>query len=53
MSTKDLINAIIDGNAIDIEDSFEAAMAEKISTKLDDMRQSVAAKMFADEDTES
>ena len=46
MSTRDLIDAIVSGDAIAIENSFEAAMAEKISVKLDDMRQTVAQSMF-------
>lgn len=46
MSTKDLINAIISGEAIEIENAFNATMAEKISTRLDDMRQDVAQNLF-------
>lgn len=46
MSTKDLINAIIAGDAIQIETSFNATMAEKISAQMDDMRSEVAASMF-------
>lgn len=46
MSTSDLINAIISGDAIEIENSFNATMAEKISSRLDDMRQEVASTMF-------
>lgn len=46
MSTKDLIDAISTGDAVGIETSFNAAMAEKISVKLDAMRQDVAQNMF-------
>lgn len=46
MSTKDLINAIIVGDALEIDNSFNATMAEKISAQLDDMRAEVAANMF-------
>jgi len=46
MSTKDLIDAISTGDAVGIENSFNAAMAEKISVKLDAMRQDVAQNMF-------
>jgi hypothetical protein len=46
MSTKDLINAIIAGDAIQIETSFNATMAEKISAQMDDMRAEVSASMF-------
>ena len=59
MSTKDLINAIIAGDALEIDNAFNATMAEKISTQLDDMRAEVASKMFTtpventvEEDTE-
>lgn len=41
-----LINAIRSGNATDIEAAFNAGIAEKISTKLDDMRTNVAQNMF-------
>ena len=42
-----LINAIQAGDATSVEASFHAAMAERIAPKLDDMRQSVSANMFA------
>jgi len=45
-SVKNLITAISSGSAIDTENAFNAAMAEKISVKLDDMRQEVATNMF-------
>jgi len=41
-----LINAIADGNAMETESSFNAAIAEKISARLDDMRANVAQGMF-------
>jgi hypothetical protein len=46
-TTKHLIDAIADGDAMGIESSFNAAMAEKISVQLDVMRQNVAQNMFA------
>ena len=49
-SVKNLINAISVGSAIDTEESFNSAMAEKISVKLESMRQDVAANMFATEE---
>ena len=54
-SVRNLINAISAGSAIETEESFNSAMAEKISVKLDAMRQDVAANMFktAEETTES
>ena len=46
MSTRDLVNAIIAGDAIEIENEFQSTMAEKISARLDDYRQEVAHTMF-------
>lgn len=41
-----LVDAIKSGDAIATENAFAAAMAEKLSVRIDDMRQSVAATMF-------
>jgi hypothetical protein len=41
-----LVNAIRTGDAMETESAFAAAMAEKLSTKIEDMRQSVAQSMF-------
>lgn len=49
-ATMNLINAISSGNALDTEAAFNAAMAEKISKQLDDMRLNVAKSMFRVED---
>lgn len=49
MSTKDLINAIASNDSLAIETSFNATMADKISVKLDAMRQSVAQNMFKEQ----
>lgn len=46
MSTKDLINAIESGNALEIENAFNSAMAEKISVRLDDIRGQIAQNLF-------
>jgi len=43
---KDLISAIASGDAVAVENGFSAAMSDKLSTRLDDMRQSVAQSMF-------
>lgn len=43
---KNLISAIANGNAVDTESAFNSAMAEKISTRLDTLRQEVAQGMF-------
>lgn len=53
MSTKDLIDAISTGDAVGIESSFNAVMAEKISAKLDVMRQDIAQSMFKNVNEES
>ena len=53
MSTLDLVTAIINKDATGIETAFNAAMAEKISTRLDDMRTDVAQTMFASEEVVS
>lgn len=42
-----LVQAIRAGDALETEQAFANAMAEKLSTRLDDMRQSVAQGMFA------
>jgi hypothetical protein len=46
MSTRDLINAIAAGDAIEIENTFASTMAEKISARLDDIRVDIAQSMF-------
>ena len=45
-STRDLIDAISTGDSVGIESAFNTAMAEKITVKLDTMRQEVAQNMF-------
>lgn len=47
-----LINAIASGDALETENAFNAAMAEKISAKLDDMKVEVAKGMFAGSSTD-
>ena len=46
-TVQNLVQAIRAGDAIETEQAFANAMAEKLSTRLDDMRQSVAQSMFA------
>lgn len=46
MSTLDLVKAIASGNAVDTEAAFNSVMAEKISARLDTMRQDIAQNMF-------
>ena len=47
-NTLNLVSAIINKDATDIETYFNAAMAEKISDRLEDMRSDVAQTMFAE-----
>ena len=51
-TTLELINAISTGDATATENAFNAAMAEKISAKLDDMRINVAQSMFNQQEEE-
>ena len=52
-NVKNLIDAIADGNALETESSFNAAIAEKISSRLETMRTDVASNMFkAQEETQ-
>jgi hypothetical protein len=50
-NTRDLIDALLSGNSIEIEDTFNAAMSDKVSAKLDDYRASVAQTMFSNPQT--
>jgi hypothetical protein len=49
-TTLNLIQSIANGDAIETEQAFAAAMAEKLSVKLDDMRMNVAQNMFASQE---
>ena len=49
-TVKELVDAMVQGNALETEKAFGAAMAEKLSGKLDDMRTNVAQTMFATEE---
>jgi hypothetical protein len=52
MSTRDLVNALVAGDSIAIENTFNTAMSEKISAALDDYRVKIAQNMFAAEEQE-
>lgn len=55
MSTRDLIDAIADGESTKIEASFNDIMVAKVSEKLDAMRDDMAQNMFkapGEEETE-
>lgn len=45
-SVQNLVNAIISGDAMETEQAFGAAMAEKLGDRLEAMRYSVAQSMF-------
>lgn len=49
-SIRSLIDAIDSGNSIEIENSFNSAMAAKVSDKLDSIRKDVAQMMFKNKD---
>ena len=49
-TVRDLVDAMVQGDALGTEKAFGAAMAEKLSSKLDDMRTNVAQTMFATEE---
>jgi|NOAtaT_7_FD_contig_31_7051924_length_1175_multi_3_in_0_out_0_3 hypothetical protein len=46
-SVENLIQAIVQGNALETEKAFATAMAEKLAPMLDTRRQEVAQSMFA------
>ena len=47
MSTRDLVNAIAAGDAIEIENAFNSTMAQKISARIEDKRIDVAQSLFS------
>jgi hypothetical protein len=49
---KDLISAIVEGDAATIDAAFNAEMATRVSSELEDMRVSVAQNMFHAEQAE-
>ena len=51
-TVKNLVDAIQAKDAIATETAFQAAMAEKISARLDSMRQDVAQSMFKTQEVE-
>lgn len=46
-NTINLVNAIKSGDAISTEQAFAAAMADKLSSKIEDLRVNIAQSMFA------
>ena len=51
-TVQNLVYAIADGDALGTQNAFAAAMAEKLSTRLDTMRAEVAQSMFAGQETQ-
>ena len=45
-AVQNLVHAIAAGDAVETETAFGAAMAEKLTARMDDMRQAVAQSMF-------
>ena len=45
-TTYNLIKAMANGDALETEQAFGAAMAEKLAVKLDDIRTCIAQNMF-------
>lgn len=46
MSTRDLVDALIAGDSVAIDNAFETVMTQKVSANLDDLKTSVAINMF-------
>lgn len=46
MSTRELVDALIAGDSIAIENAFNDTMSDKVSTALDDYRVEIAQRMF-------
>lgn len=46
MSTRDLVDALISGDSIAIENTFNTVMSDKVSNALDSYRVQVAQNMF-------
>ena len=52
MSTRNLIDAIASGHALDIESAFEDTMAEKVSVQIEAKRLQIAQTMFTTEEVD-
>jgi hypothetical protein len=46
MNTRELVDALISGDSLAIENSFSGVMSDKVSTALDNYRVSIAQNMF-------
>ena len=52
MSTRNLIDAIASGSALDIQSAFEDTMAEKVSVQIEAKRLQIAQTMFTTEEVD-
>ena len=52
-TVKELVTAMLQKDAMATETAFQSAMAEKISSKLDDLRVQVAQNMFNAKEVET
>jgi hypothetical protein len=46
MNTRELVDALTSGDSIDIDNSFNSVMSQKISSALDNYRVQVAQNLF-------
>lgn len=53
MSTRELVDALVAGDSIAIENTFNAVMSQRISAALDNKRVEVAQSMFVPPQSES
>lgn len=47
MSTRDLVNAIISGQANEVEDALNSTLMNKIADRLEDMKSDIGQTMFS------
>ena len=52
MSTRNLIDALASGSALDIQSAFEDTMAEKVSVQIEAKRLQIAQTMFTTEEVD-
>jgi hypothetical protein len=52
MSTRELVDALVAGDSLAIETTFDTVMTQKVSANLDDLKTYVATSMFNPEETE-
>ena len=52
-TTRDLVDALINGDSIEIDNNFNAIMADKVSVALDNYRAQVAQTLFTGQQEET